>query len=61
MRIPQVAQTSKFSFDLKGVRDSLFWSHSELLRPRNTDLDYPKFHVPTRKEFHEVLYSFTEQ
>lgn len=40
---------------LKGIRESLLWSHFEEPWLEITDLSYPKFHIPTWKQFCEVL------
>lgn len=40
---------------LKRIRESLFWNHSESPKPRNTDLTFPKCHVPTRKHFYRIF------
>lgn len=40
---------------LKRIRESLFWNHSESPKPGNTDLSFPKCHVPTQKQFYRIF------
>lgn len=38
-------------FTLKGLSNSLLWSHWTIAQ--STDLDYPKSHFPLWEQFHE--------
>lgn len=60
VRLQYILLTKYIVHTSKEIKDSLFFSWVWAVCPRNTDWDWPKYHISMWKQFHEV-FILTEQ